>query len=231
MRPTALRRGYAGFPEPVIVQVFEGGVARTGGGQAPPLGRAKRTRIPMIQELILPSDEIPPHLKCQILSFLRIMWPEGFVGKNRLRDWISSPENHSVSIVLVEHDILISHTEVVWKYLDHAGENYKAYGLSGVFTYPAFRRQGYGKRIVEKGTAYIETSDADIGVFHCDKSLKGFYASSGWIPMETAVTFVGAKDSPVISSELMMMRFLSQHGKKGRPAFERAPLYFGEETW
>ena len=185
----------------------------------------------MIQELIYPSNELPPHLKCQILSFLRMMWPGGFEGKNRLRDWISSPEDHSISIMLVENDILISHTEVVWKYLDHAGGTYKAYGLSGVLTYPAFRKQGYGKRIVEKGTAYIEASDADIGIFHCDKSLKEFYVSCGWIPMETAVTFIGVKDSPMISSELMMMRFLSQHGRKGRPAFESVPLYFGEDTW
>jgi hypothetical protein len=29
------------------------------------------------------------NLKYQILSLLRIVWPEGFVGENRLRDWIS----------------------------------------------------------------------------------------------------------------------------------------------
>jgi GNAT superfamily N-acetyltransferase len=185
----------------------------------------------MIQEIVYPSSELPVHLKYQILSFLRIVWPEGFTGKNRLRDWISREEDHSVSIMLVEQDILISHTEVVWKYLDHAGETYKAYGLSGVFTYPAFRGQGYGRRIVDRGTAYIEASDADIGIFHCDPSLKEFYAESGWIPMERAVTLVGSKDHPKISNELMMMRFLSEKGKRGRPAFERFPLYFGEDTW
>jgi GNAT superfamily N-acetyltransferase len=159
------------------------------------------------------------------------MWPEGFVGKNRLRDWISTDDNHSISIVLVEQDILISHTEVVWKYLDHAGETYKVYGLSGVLTYPAFRRHGYGKRIVERGTAYINASDADIAMFHCDKSLKEFYARCGWIPMETAITYVGSKTNPTISTELLMMRFLSDHGKKCKQAFETVPFYFGEDTW
>jgi hypothetical protein len=61
-------------------------------------------------------------------------------------------------------------------------------------------------------------------------SLKEFYAESGWIPMEKAVTLVGSKDNPKISNELMM-RFLSEKGKRGRPAFESIPLYFGEDTW
>jgi len=185
----------------------------------------------MIQELIYPSEQLPPHLKCQILSFLRMMWPMGFMGKNRLRDWISREEDHSISMMLVEEDILISHTQVVWKLLDHAGETYKVYGLSGVFTYPAFRGQGYGRQIVDKGTTYIDATDADIAMFHCDKSLKLFYENSGWIPMETAVTYVGPQDDPVISKELLMMRFLSPHGETARPAFETIPFYFGEDTW
>jgi aminoglycoside 2'-N-acetyltransferase I len=185
----------------------------------------------MIQELIFPQKEIPPYLKIQILSFLRIMWPKGFVGKFRLRDWISAEDVHGFSILLVENNILISHTEVVWKYLDHAGKTYKAYGLSGVFTYPDFQRQGYGKRLVRKGTEYIDQSDADIGMFHCDKKLKDFYKDFGWIPMETAVTYIGDKNHPVISDELLMMRFLSAHGKQGRPDFENTPFYFGEDTW
>ena len=153
------------------------------------------------------------------------------MGKNRLRDWISIKEDHSISIMFVEQEILISHTQVVWKFLSHEGETYKTYGLSGVFTYPAFRRQGYGKQIVDKGTAYIDATDADIAMFHCDKSLKLFYEKSGWIPMETAVTYVGPQDDPVISNELLMMRFLSSHGKKARIAFETIPFYFGEDTW
>ncbi len=185
----------------------------------------------MIQELVYPDEQLPPHLKCQILSFLRMMWPQGFMGENRLRDWISPAEDHSISMMFVEEDILISHTQVVWKFLNLAGETYKAYGLSGVLTYPAFRGQGFGRRIVEKGTAYIDTTDADIAMFHCDKSLKKFYSACGWIPMETAVTYIGPKDHQVISSELLMMRFYSEGGKKSRTAFETIPFYFGEDTW
>lgn len=120
---------------------------------------------------------------------------------------------------------------MVWKYLDHGGETYKAYGLSGVFTYPAFQRQGYGRRIVEMGTAYIDAHDGDIGIFHCAPKLKEFYTRCGWTAMEQAVTWIGEKEVPVISDELMMIRFLNEKGRAGQQAFETQPLYFGDVTW
>jgi aminoglycoside 2'-N-acetyltransferase I len=190
------------------------------------------TALSMVEQRIFPSHELPSDLKWQILSFLRINAPEGFVGKNLWRDWISKEDDHPVHIVLVERGILISHTEVVWKYLEHAGELYKAYGLSGVFTYPTFRGRGFGKQVVEAGTQYIRGSDADLGMFWCQPRLKIFYAQCGWTPMEAATTLIGPKDAPVVSNELLMMLFLSGKGQKGRPALEREPIYFGEDaTW
>lgn len=185
----------------------------------------------MIEQLIYPQDQLPTHLKCQILSFLRITYPEGFVGKHRLRDWISAPDNHPVSIVLVEAGILISHTEVVWKTIYHVGETYKAYGLTGVFTYPAFRGQGYGRKIVELGTAYIDETDGDIGLFHCAPDLEPFYSQCGWIPVPQAVTLVGDPATPAVSDELMMIRCLSDKGQCGLSTFAQQPLYFGGSTW
>jgi len=179
------------------------------------------------------SQELPPELKCQILSFLRITWPEGFRGENQLRDWISPAEEHPVHCVLVEQGILISHTEVKWIYLDHAGETYKAYGLSGVFTYPAFRGQGYGAQIVQAGTDLIRQSDADVGVFWCDPRLDGFYARNGWLPMRTAVTLILHEDGSWLpaTEELLMMLFVSRKGERGRGAFERKPVHWRGDTW
>lgn len=185
----------------------------------------------MVEQLSYPQDELPPHLKCQILAFLRITYPEGFVGANRLRDWISTLDNHPVSILLVEAGILISHTEVVWKELRHAGETYKTYGLTGVFTYPAFRGQGYGHKIVELGTTYIDETDGDIGIFHCAHHLESFYRQCGWSPTPQAVTLVGDPAAPVVSDELMMVRCLSDKGQRGLSTFAQQPFYFGGSTW
>ena len=43
---------------------------------------------------------------------------------------------HPVHFILEEEDILMSHVAVVWKLLLHAGQGYKAYGFTEVFTYP-----------------------------------------------------------------------------------------------
>jgi GNAT superfamily N-acetyltransferase len=183
------------------------------------------------EQHIYRSKELPTELRCQILSFLRIAWPEGFVGENRLRNWISPEDEHPVHIVLVEAGILVSHTEVKWKNLDHAGERYKVYGLSGVFTYPAFRGEGYGTEVVRGGTKYIDEQDGDIGMFHCDPERSSFYDRCGWIPMKGSTTLEGDPKKPIVSAQLMMMCFLSEKGKRGRTAFERESVYFGETTW
>lgn len=186
----------------------------------------------MEELLIYPQDQLPPDLKCQVLSFLRIVFWDGFTGENRLRDWITHPRHHPLHFLLVEQGLVISGCEVVWKDLEHAGVSYKTYGLTGVFTYPSFRGQGYGTRVIGAATDYIAASDADVGMFHCAPGLKGFYAACGWIPMEGAKTYVGARAKPVLSQELMMMRFFSEKGAASRKAFETLPVYFDEDdTW
>jgi len=186
----------------------------------------------MVELLIYPDDQFPADLKCQILSFLRVVFWEGFTGENRLRDWITHPRFHPLHFVLVEEGLAISHCEVVWKFLDHAGITYKTYGLTGVFTYPSFQKQGYGQRVIRAATDFIAASDADIGMFHCEPGLKGFYEGCDWIAMEGAQTYIGARANPVLCNELMMMRFFSARGVAGRPAFESLPVFFDEDsTW
>ena len=85
------------------------------------------------------SSDMPSLIRQQVVDLLRIVWPDGFQEKNRLRDWISREDYHPIYFVLVEKNILISHAAVVWKYIKHRGTTYKVYALSGLFTYPQFR--------------------------------------------------------------------------------------------
>src|SRR5690348_5357747 len=94
----------------------------------------------MIQQFMYKDTEFPSHIKWQVISFTRMQWPEGFVGKNQFRDWITPEKYHSLHFVLMANELLISYVGVVWKELEHAGEIYKTYGLSGVFTFPSFRK-------------------------------------------------------------------------------------------
>jgi GNAT superfamily N-acetyltransferase len=180
----------------------------------------------MIEQRIYQHDEIPSDLKCQILSFLRIEWPEDIVQDPRRRYLIAPPEHHPVSIVLVESGFLVSHAAVLWKYLDHAGQTYKVYGLGGVFTYPDYRGQGYGRRMVQAGTEFIRRSDGDVAMLFCEPALSGFYAEHGWLPMVYSPTLLGTQHTSC--GELRMMLFLSEKGLRSRSAFEQEPVYFGE---
>jgi hypothetical protein len=88
----------------------------------------------MIKQHFFENQDLPEKFKCQILAFMRVEGSEEFQGENRLRDWIKGPEAHPVHLLLEEEDILISHVAVVWKLLSHAGQEYKAYGFTEVFT-------------------------------------------------------------------------------------------------
>lgn len=186
----------------------------------------------MAELLTYPTEQLPPIWKWQILSFLRIHWSEGFTGTNQFRDWITKSEDHPLSFILIERDVLIGHVNVVWKFIEHAGTTFKAFGLTGVFTYPAFRGQGYGLQLVQRTTDFIDTQDADVGLFNCDANLIAFYQRAGWKPLPHAQTFIGPRTNPELAQETLMMRFLSSKGQRFHTAFEQGHLHFGSDsTW
>lgn len=188
--------------------------------------------MPLEIKLYTSTDELPPLIKQQIIDFLRIHYPEGFMGENQFRNWTTDPNilipHH---MVMVENERLISHTEIVWKDFAHNGIDYKLYGLSGVMTYPEFQHRGYGTQVLEAATDFIRGTSADIAMFHCDHSLKDFYSGAGWIAIETGVTLIGDPENPTVAEELLMMLFLTEKGKEHRIDFETIPFYFEETTW
>ncbi len=49
--------------------------------------------------------------------------------------------------------------------------------------------------------------------------------------METAQTIIEAGGGSLSTGETLLMRFLSEKGRRGRRAFEREPIHFGDTTW
>jgi hypothetical protein len=183
-----------------------------------------------IEQVYASDDELPADIKLQALCFLRMNYPEGFQGTNDTRDWLHNASDEPIHIALTTPNrILASYCAVVRKPLNHADEVFNCWGLTGVLTYPAFRHRGLGTRVVQIGTGIIRDSAADIGLFHCDHSLKQFYESCGWLALENAVTLVG--DHPEPSDELLMMLFLSQKALNHQANFVDTSFYFGESTW
>jgi predicted acetyltransferase len=156
-------------------------------------------------------------------------WPDGFQGDNKLRNWAHNPKNNPVCFVLVERDILISHVAVVWKYITHKNVRYKMYALSGMLTYPQFRKQGYGLKILKKATEYMLKQDGDFIMIH--SKLKDFYEKAGFEPLPKVVTLVGNPHKPKNSGEKAFAIFITGKGKQGRKDFESEPFYFGESLW
>ena len=108
--------------------------------------------------------------------------------------------------------------------------------VSSVFTYPQFRREGYGRRVVDAATRLLEGSGADVGMLWCARELEGFYGRSGWAAGGASPTLVGERDRPVPEDHgghavLRMMLYVSEKGRAARAAFEREPVYVGPHTW
>ena len=184
----------------------------------------------MVQQTVYKAGKLPSHIKWQVLSFLRIQWPEGFQGKNRLRDWITKEDLHPVSFVCTENNLVLSYAEVVWKELKHCGVIYKTYGLTGVLTYPTFRKEGHGLALVKAAKKYIEEQkDSDIVLF--TSIHRGFYEKAGFTYINNIKLLEGDPKLPKEHDENVFMLFLSEKGKTGRRDFETKPIYFGENTW
>jgi len=182
---------------------------------------------------IFKPKELPDVYKYQVLAFQRIIWTKGFVGKNQDRDWISSESEHPLHFIIASEKKLIGHVEVVWRMMEHCAVEYKTYGLTGVLTYPDFRKMGVGKKLVLVATEYILKSDADLGLFHCKDENVPFYTSCGWEPLAGApVTLIGDPDKPEKTEAAnLMIKFLSAKAKKHKKDFLNTPLYFGDATW
>lgn len=184
----------------------------------------------MVIQHIYQQTEIPKDIHTQIVSFLRIVWPSGFMGENRLRNWISKPEYHPITFTFEEEGMLVSHVEVVWKMLGHNGVSYKAYGVSGVFTYPQFRKQGYAEQLVASAKEYM-LKQPDVDIIFFTTCLLQFYEKIGFERMEHVIVHEGDPKNPTKTTDVAYMLFLSEKGKQGRKSFEETPVYFGEDLW
>lgn len=113
------------------------------------------------------DDALPAGLKWQILSFLRIVFPDGFVGADRYRDQITQPKYRPHHLLYVANDLVVSHVEVVHRQIEHAGATYRACAPTGVLTFPSFRREGWGGKLVRLAADRIEASGVDLGLICC----------------------------------------------------------------
>jgi len=185
----------------------------------------------MIELRTYPKHAVPREIAAQIRSFIRMQWP--FLNGQQNRIWDFAPANgEPTTFVLVDDEILVSHTEVNYRPVEFAGQTLKVGGLSAVFTYPAFRGGGHARRIVSAATESILNSDADLAILFCGGALENFYSACGWTAMKNARVLYGARESPQLKDDnLVMMVFVSARGKALRDTLDREQIYVGAKTW
>jgi predicted N-acetyltransferase YhbS len=175
--------------------------------------------------------DLPPDIKCQIMSFIRIQWPWIFDPSNRLMDLMEGGSGR-YSFVIAEQGVLISHAEVNQRTLEYLGESYRVYGVGAVMTYPSFRREGFGAQVVEAATEHIKASDADFALLFTSPDLASFYEQHGWEVLPGVRITVGDADHPIPhDNEFMMGYFVTERGRQARASLLSTPLYVGPYMW
>src|SRR6187431_1939662 len=94
------------------------------------------------------GELLPPHFYFQAEAAIRIIFEfSSDIGSN------SDPQ--MMHVLIASGRELIAYTGIICKTIEHQGATYKCYGLSGVLTFPAHRKKGHGKRLIEAATNLI----------------------------------------------------------------------------
>jgi hypothetical protein len=176
------------------------------------------------------SDVLPPEIAIQVASFIRIFWLNHLQGEDRFWN-LTLPDPSVHHFVLAERSVLISHALVRQRTITHLGNAYKVFGVGSVMTYPAFRREGYGRRVVAAATEYILGSDADIGMLFTAPELEVFYGASGWTRLDKTGVYYGDPAQPKFDDAFIMMLYISDKAKAHRDDFGQGELFVGEWLW
>ena len=170
-------------------------------------------------------QEFPSNLNWQAVSFMRVQWPSIFTGPLRWLTETYPSDMHPIHFVLSEGDVLISYAAALRLSLPHQGATYQVYGFGNVFTFPPYRREGYGQQVMQAAAQYLDTSAVELTILFCPPTLEAFYATSGWEACHDAETRIGTPEAYTLDHDLRMMRFISPQAKQARSEFLTHPLY------
>lgn len=173
--------------------------------------------------------ELPDAIRTQVLDFLRIVWPEGFAGPNRFRDWTTPPEMHPHHLLYAADRQLVSHLEVITASVSVNDVNHRIASLTAALTFPAFRGEGWSSRLNAKAAKRIDGSGADIGILTCDPDLIDFYSRVGWIHVVDASILVGPHGATWTSGDVLLARPTSPKSLRILQDLNSHPLRVADE--
>jgi len=170
--------------------------------------------------------DCPAQIRDQIVVLLKEQWPHTF--RDDEPEWPSeSPGLNPISVVLTTDGIVICHAAVSRKTISHVGRQYLVFGLSAMVTAAPYRRLGFGRRVLENATRYMQQQSADFGVFTCDEGLKSFYNWGGWEVASRSSLVGGTRENPLPSESLgkiTLIQLFSPRARAARQAILSTPI-------
>jgi len=125
---------------------------------------------------------------------------------------------------MVEGDSLLSYATLMKLNIPHAGQDYTVYAFGNMFTFAPYRKQGYGRSVLQSATEFIRKSSVDVAILFCDKNLEKYYALEGWSATPSS-TYLGYSGKPELYDPSRMLLFVSEKGKAAQAEFETSPLH------
>jgi predicted N-acetyltransferase YhbS len=191
-----------------------------------------------METLTFPEAATPSHLRQQVLALQDEAWPPDESQRESRNG--HDPSLSPLSMLLVDGDTVLAALDILFKEVEHDGDVYRAAGLSTVVSRTATRGAGHGRRLVQAAHDAMTSMQLDVGLFTCDRPLKGFYERSGWQELDGTVLIGGTPDDPFPSDrpgfdKVTMGDFFSPRARSKAPLFHgsRIALYPGpiDKLW
>jgi aminoglycoside 2'-N-acetyltransferase I len=151
-----------------------------------------------------PEAEVPERLRRQVLAAQEEAWPsdDGGASVTSLAV-VHDLALHPYSLLLVDagDNVVLSALDLLFKRIEHAGQQWDAAGLSTVVTPLAYRGRGYGRRLVTDACARLPGMGVDLALFTCDRPLAAFYESCGFEVLPGTVLEGGTAQEPFASDQ------------------------------
>ena len=171
------------------------------------------------------ESAVPAGLRAQVFRLQQQAWPDAEPGEPGP---VHDPALRPVTMVLLlDGGRAVAALDILSKPIVHCGVRFEASGLSTVVTDRAEQGRGYGHRLVEAAREAIGASGADLGIFTCDGSLRGFYERAGWRCLPGTVLVGGTEDAPFPSDRLdkvTMASFFTGKARAHAPSFVGARI-------
>ncbi len=190
-----------------------------------------KTLQTMAEIQIIHNRDLPEFLYWQIISFHRIHWGE-VVG--RRTEWFAREIDRTRQhIAIVEDKHLITHATVHTQSISIGDENAQILGIGAVYTFPAYRGDGYASKVMRAVADYADQqSEIAMSILFCKPELQPLYESVGWERLDSSQLLFGERDQPhVFERGFLMVRYANSVTQDLRDSMPTKAIYLGSELW